>query len=235
MLGPILDFVGGIFGSRGENRANREELLLTDRLNDGNASVANDRNIANLLLGDRINDRNFTVQNRANDIDRAYSQQYNSLEARRAESFSAGQAALAFNRGTLVDKRNRGWALEDHARQRAELASRFVDDRAAAEAAGFNPFAVATGQMVPSAVGGIGSSSFAAASGIPGAPVSPSGAMMQVGSTPMAYGATVVAQPAASNAAIVGALSEFGREVTGQNAVGLDPTRSATTHSPSAR
>lgn len=236
LWGPVLDIVGSVFGNKQENKANRAEMMLADLLTDQNATVANRRNNESMAAADKLADRNFSVQNAANDKDRLQTQQFNAAEAVKANMFSAGQAdkanafsagesTLAYERSQATDLRNRGWALDDLAQVKADLANRFVDDRAAAEKAGFNPFAVATGQMVPSPAGGIGASSFASASGVaamgmPATSPSPAGGFMMPGSTPMSYGATVIASPIASNAAIMGAVSEFGREVTGQNAIG---------------
>lgn len=115
-------------------------------------------------------------------------------------AFNVRQAKLAWERTDEAALRNRRWA-------KADVAGQFDVLRAAAKRAGFNPL-TALGSGASGVAGGLSSSSYGAASGAGAASVSGFAS-----SVPMTYGAPI--SPLASNEAIMGGLSEFGREVSG--------------------
>lgn len=195
LVPSILGVVGGIFGNRAEtknteaaNAASAEQARLARVANRHAATKGFQRDRSTMNKADRMNDRNI----------------------RQANRFAHKEARLAWDRTDEAALRNRAWAKEDYVQARADQATQYTDLRAAAQAGGFNPLSVLGTGISAAPAGGLTSSSYSAASGAGAMPVVGMGA-----SVPMSYGAPVAVAPLSSNAAIIGAVQEFGQEITG--------------------
>lgn len=174
------------------NAASIEQQRLANKANRKAATVAYKRDRKTMKVADRMNDANAAVER----------------EFLRKE---AAKSRAATERAAL---RNRRWAKQDYRQTKADQATQLLRLRRSADRAGFNPLSVLGTPMVPGAAGGLTSSSYAAASGVGVTPVSGFGA-----STPMSYGAPIAVAPLASNEAVEGAVTELGRELTGEAAI----------------
>lgn len=173
----VFNILAEVLGNRIKSNQARSDAKYGDKLSDENATVAHRRNTRAAAVAHKRDRSNMKHQNR-----------FNSKQAQRAREW---------DRSTL--KMQRRW-------QKGDQASQFVDVRAAAEAAGFNPLSVLGSGMTPVSLQGTTS---AAAYG----------ATAPASSVPMTYGQPVYVAPLASNDAIMGTVEELGRQLTGTEAV----------------
>ncbi|AXH76576.1 MAG: hypothetical protein [Microviridae sp.] len=209
------------------NKANAfsvNERKISNRYNAQQASVANQRNVKNAIRTDAMNDENARVANRVAGRNEKRARDFNAEEAQKSRDFTAEQNRIANAKTVQAQVRAHNWAEEDYARGKQDQASQFTDLRAAAEAAGLNPLSVLGAGSVPTSSTGLSSSSFAAGSGAAATATASDTFGGQApgvmgASVPMSYGAPVAIQPLVSGDAVVGAVGELGRELTGVNAI----------------
>lgn len=225
LLGQRRDQAFSLAATREANAASAKQLKMANQFNVKQARKAQQTNKANTYLADKLNDKNTAMAQKYNSAQAQAAMRFSGKQADKANAFTAEQNRIANELSEAQALRNRDWAQQDYAQQRTDLSNQFVDMRAAAEKGGFNPLAVMGAQMVPSlGAGGLSSSSFAAspgaaAPGVAGSSVASPVAGVAPASVPMSYGAPVAVAPLVSNDAVVGAVSELGRELTGVNAV----------------
>jgi len=209
-------FIGNILGknaaqsaTRTANQASRAQNKVAWERNVKQAKNARAKDIKTMKMADRMSDQNVAQANKTNLANYALQRTDQREDSR-----------TAYDRSVKSSEQARAWAEEDYARAKSDQASQYTDLRAAAEKGGFNPLSVLGTGMTPTPAGGITASTFAAS---PGVGLSSAQAMSVQGvqaSVPMGYGAPVVAQPLASNDAILGSVAELGQELTGAAAVG---------------
>lgn len=150
---------------------------------------------------------------------------FNANQTKAQNQFNSKEAALQRQATEAAAVQAREWAVADYEQQKTDQLHQYETARAAAELGGFNPLTVlGAGSTVPNPAGGLTSSSYAAASGVgtaSGSGASSGAASSQhfPSSVPMTYGAPIAVTPVASNDAVLGAVSELGRELTGTAAI----------------
>lgn len=235
LISAGISAIAGLFGRRNERKQAKDNTAEANSLAHKEAEWAlnesrkSERDARRFNVEREENRRNFdirqaTLAEKRSDENARISRKFNRRERQEANKFTKQQNDLAYERSEKRDLRNRDWAKEDYKQQRKDFGNQFVDLRKAAEKAGFNPLTALGAQMVPSmGAGGLSSSSYgsgqgmAASSGFSTSPSVTGGSV--TGSAPMAYGAPVSVAPLVSNDAIIGAVSEIGRELTGVNAI----------------
>lgn len=204
LLSSLIGAGAGIFGQQQQNDSAVRATELANAAARQAATVAHKRNKQAATLGFR---RDVRTMERANDM--------NQVNTKQAQAFNSKEAAIARTAQRNMTFQAREWQNQDYRRTKEDQSNQFVALREAAEKAGFNPLSVmGAGGFVPPSAPGLGSSSFGAASSPGAPPVAGFGS-----SVPMSYGAPVSVAPLASNEAVVGAVAELGRELTGVNEI----------------
>lgn len=220
LISAGINLVGGLLGRRDEEQQARENSDLAYQRSRQENKWALKQNRKDVRKARAFDVAQSKVAERRGDENANQARKYNSEEARKAERFSAAQADKANALSEERDLRNREWAKEDYDQQKEDYGTQFQRLRESAESAGFNPLSVLGSQMTPGAgAGGLSSSSYGAGGGVAASSGFATPNPVTAGSVPMTYGAEVSVQPLVSNAGILGAVTELGRELTGANAI----------------